>query len=513
MKGKVFPEVKLSNLPYEKVKSFANFFIELKASNIKFKNWDSGFRSCDSTKYHRIFGVNSYNADNTPVHMFDQVEFVNVHNDAVAYLYTPPAEWAIIKDCGQFVCTGPLNTILKFTNARATGSPAPSITDITTSLTTFQIIPNNVGASEYVTPCNSVTPWNAYLCSNKNIAQLVIDSLDADSETRLISPINVLGQTSRFNSTLNSFMDHTTDAHYTSLHRLSRFPSLVQTNQFYEIRFTGTQPGSTRYTIAGGESGVDWLHLKIDFSQSRLFDVYANDVLIKPNDFNSTTNQLTPIKKTQCGENIYFRQTYIYEFYLTYGCTVKFVGQSFVEAMVRLQISYSDFFSTIGTSTFVDRFASVLGITQDTIRIVGVYEGSTVVYFGISTPTGTASADQTKALTEINDKLNYQCTNGNLNLGASVLACSSMVINSNGQVTTTSSGNYKKKEINYAVYILLAFACLATAVAVLVGVIKAFRITKAYKEVANLDTSEHEKAEDHKVDLADPYYEGKAEKA
>ena len=80
------------------MKSPGNYFIEFRASNIKFKNWNSGFRSCNSAKYHRLFGINQFNPDNTPVHIFDQVEFVNVNNDAVAYLYTPPEIWAIIKD-------------------------------------------------------------------------------------------------------------------------------------------------------------------------------------------------------------------------------------------------------------------------------------------------------------------------------------------------------------------------------------------------------------------------------
>mmetsp|Transcript_42495 Transcript_42495/g.49592 ORF Transcript_42495/g.49592 Transcript_42495/m.49592 type:complete len:91 (-) Transcript_42495:458-730(-) len=40
--GKVVPEFKLSNLPYEKVKSDSNWFIETRASNVKFKNWKSG---------------------------------------------------------------------------------------------------------------------------------------------------------------------------------------------------------------------------------------------------------------------------------------------------------------------------------------------------------------------------------------------------------------------------------------------------------------------------------------
>ena len=489
LKGKVVPESMLSHLPYEKVISYANWFAEVRVSNIKFKNWDSAFRSCSASTLHRVFGINSDASDGVPVTYLDQIEFINVHNDAVVYLFTPPQKWAIVRDCGQFPCTGPLNTALKFTNTIASGSPVPNIYSITSSQIAFQIIPNNIGASENIDTWSLVSTWNSYLCKNDKIAQLMFESKDSDAETRTFSPINILDQNSKFNSTLNNFMDHCWDGHYTCQFRLSRFPSLIQTNRYYEIKFTGTQPANTRYTIAGGQTGVDWLHLKIDFSQSRLFNLYANGVLVKANDFDPKTNQLTPIQKLKWGENVYYKPTFIYEFYLTYGCTVKFEGVDYVEAMVRLQISYNDFFSSIGSTKFIDKFASVLGITQDTIRIVSVYEGSTVVYFAVTSPTSSGSSATTSALTSINDKLNYQCSNGNLDLGAPLLACSSQLVSSTGTVTSTGSGNYKKKEISNVVYVILAFAVFATAAAILIGSIKAIKITRSYKEITNLEIS------------------------
>ena len=164
----------------------------------------------------------------------------------------------------------------------------------------------------------------------------------------------------------------------------------------------------------------------------------------------------------------------------------------YVEAMVRLQISYNDFFNQIGTSTFIDKFASVLGITQDTIRIVSIYEGSTVVYFGVTASSSTSSSDTTKQLAQVNNQFNYQCANGNIGLGVAVLDCSSQLVSSTGTVTTTNSGSYKKKEISYAIYIVLAFAALTTVFAILIGIIKAFKVAKAYNEIVNLDTSEND---------------------
>ena len=138
----------------------------------------------------------------------------------------------------------------------------------------------------------------------------MFESLDSDKEDRTVSPIYIISNSTSFNNTLNTFMDHCWDGHYTCQKRLSRFPSIIATNDMYEVYYTGTPPSNTRYTIQGAESTSDYLHLMIDFSQSRLYKVYANDVLIPANDYNATTNELVPISKTKCGENVYFK-TYL----------------------------------------------------------------------------------------------------------------------------------------------------------------------------------------------------------
>ena len=41
--------------------------------------------------------------------------------------------------------------------------------------------------------CSYMPPWQSYKCFNLNYKLLVIDSLDADTETRRLSPVAVLG--------------------------------------------------------------------------------------------------------------------------------------------------------------------------------------------------------------------------------------------------------------------------------------------------------------------------------
>ena len=51
--------------------------------------------------------------------------------------------------------------------------------------------------------------------------------------------------------------------------------------------------------------------------------------------------------------------------------------------MVRMEWTMDEFFSSGGTTQFIDRVAGSLGIHASTIKIVSVYEGSLVVNYGV----------------------------------------------------------------------------------------------------------------------------------
>ena len=48
---------------------------------------------------------------------------------------------------------------------------------------------------------------------------------------------------------------------------------------------------------------------------------------------------------------------------------------------IRLEFTMDEFFSKGGVTTFVDRMAAVLGIQKADLKVVSVYEGSTIVEF------------------------------------------------------------------------------------------------------------------------------------
>jgi hypothetical protein len=237
--GKSVPASMLSSLPYDKYKTYNNWFTEATMNNVTFKNWASGTRqhcSSTSTNTNKALGVSHSNSDHAAVNIFKNSVFDNVNHGAVAFIYDPPQSWANIRDCGNFPCTGPKNAVFKFENSTFTGSSTPSITN-----GTFQIIPNNPSVSDNIAACTLVTDWNAYLCYNAKIAQIVFESLDGDNEDRMLSPIYVLGLNpttdvyTSYNNTLNSFMDHCWDGHYTCQKRLSRFPSITVMDSKVEL--------------------------------------------------------------------------------------------------------------------------------------------------------------------------------------------------------------------------------------------------------------------------------------
>ena len=72
-----------------------------------------------------MFKLNRFGADYVPTARLTNPKFENVDWDAFAFLFTPPNEWSVVDDCGEFPCTGPLNVLLRFEKSIFTGSVLP----------------------------------------------------------------------------------------------------------------------------------------------------------------------------------------------------------------------------------------------------------------------------------------------------------------------------------------------------------------------------------------------------
>ena len=128
--------------------------------------------------------------------------------------------------------------------------------------------------------------------------------------------------------------------------------------------------------------------------------------------------------------------------------------------------------------------ASALGITQDRIRIVHSEPGSTILVFQVGVDNQNDGAN-------LGDIALAKQEAGTLDLGYTVLDIDATVYSATGEAVSTSEA-YKKKEIDTAVYVLIAIACVAVVIGVSIFALKAFKMTKAYKEVSNADNCESE---------------------
>jgi hypothetical protein len=97
----------------------------------------------------------------------------------MAWMMTPLEKWAIIKDCGEFPCTGPLNALFDFVGSVFEGDNIP-----TYAAAEFQVIADNEGFAPYVENCQYYLELNGYACNNNNLGVLIFESEDTDKWDR-----------------------------------------------------------------------------------------------------------------------------------------------------------------------------------------------------------------------------------------------------------------------------------------------------------------------------------------
>ncbi|XP_052805044.1 fibrocystin-L-like isoform X2 [Mya arenaria] len=124
--------------------------------------------------------------------------------------------------------------------------------------------------------CTYQSNWQAYECLDDiDHELLLIESMDADTETRRISPVAVLG--TGYIDLINGPQDHGWCSGYTCRKRLSTFMALVATDKEFLIHFTGTTPEKMRYRLLNvdPEEGVK---LTVWYSRPNRLDVFVDGV-------------------------------------------------------------------------------------------------------------------------------------------------------------------------------------------------------------------------------------------
>ncbi|TMS18077.1 Fibrocystin-L [Larimichthys crocea] len=124
-----------------------------------------------------------------------------------------------------------------------------------------------------------MSSWQSYKCFQLNYTMLVIESLDADTETRRLSPVAILGN--KFVDLINGPQDHGWCAGYTCQKRVSLFHSIVATGHSYDVFFSSVSPQKLRLMMldtAQSESVV----VSVFYSKPQRLDVYVDNKLVAP---------------------------------------------------------------------------------------------------------------------------------------------------------------------------------------------------------------------------------------
>ena len=112
-----------SMLPIHHIKEDAPWGGKVYGTNIHFKGFYNTTTWCGNNQV--ILGLNPDAPDYQPRLKLLRPTFENVHNDAVAFLYSPKWSWANSDDCGIWPCSAPNNTFIQVSGATYSGTVTP----------------------------------------------------------------------------------------------------------------------------------------------------------------------------------------------------------------------------------------------------------------------------------------------------------------------------------------------------------------------------------------------------
>lgn len=153
---------------------------------------------------------------------------------------------------------------------------------------------------------------------------------------------------------------------------------------YYDINYKSTPPQRQNFALRANYTSVI---LTIRYPKPGTYilkDMTGKE--IKANGWDTTINGPGLIKGAnggKCGENRYVGIDNSLQFYLNADCKVSIEPIDSIQTSVRLSWTLKEFFNDGGTTKFMDRIASSLGIKPANIKIVSVYQGSVIVDFQI----------------------------------------------------------------------------------------------------------------------------------
>ncbi len=128
--------------------------------------------------------------------------------------------------------------------------------------------------------CEWHDDWTAYECHGIDHMMMIVESLDADTEVRRVSPVALYSDT--YVDLINGPQDNGWCHGYTCQERISTFYTIVATGKSYELVFSGTNPQRIRYQVLHADD-TQKVVVGTWYANPQRLDVYVNGQYIMPN--------------------------------------------------------------------------------------------------------------------------------------------------------------------------------------------------------------------------------------
>ncbi|XP_056597030.1 fibrocystin-L-like [Triplophysa dalaica] len=283
-----------------------------------------GFKNVCSTERNYMFMTNPRNEDLQHPISVERITKIDSTEESLAFIHNPDLSKVNPSDCVDMDCDAKKKTMLKdldgsflgavgavvpYSEYEWNGDPRHGLGDyripkvMLTALNGSRIPVNQIAPNKGVIrdSCTYMSTWQSYKCFGLNYQMLVIESLDADTQTRRLSPVAILGDT--YVDLLNGPQDHGWCAGYTCRKRVSLFHAIVATNKSFDIFFTSTTPQKMRLMMLNTKP-TEAVRVAVFYSSPQRLDVYVNNKLVAPTNaqWNAGNTEYTALEPTYPGQ-------------------------------------------------------------------------------------------------------------------------------------------------------------------------------------------------------------------
>ena len=233
--------------------------------------------------------------------------------------------------------------------------------------------------------CSYNEDWTMYECANLDHLMLVLESLDADTEVRRLSPIGI--GANGFIDLLNGPMDNGWCGGYTCQERISTFYGIVAANFIYTVGLTSTNPQNFGVHLLNSNDDQAMV-MRIIYTNPQRLDVYIDqdgqDVYIPPKnaellddgnlqykdlDPSLGDDQFFPLTSDDHGANFYDRALKQLHVNIRGSRTYKIITTPVIMLSLTISTTVDEFFNE---EFLVRNLALLLMIPEDRIRVVDV---------------------------------------------------------------------------------------------------------------------------------------------